>query len=245
MGIETGDFANSTNTMGHVFNTKSLEKIIEHQNHFKRRYKVSFISSNDHDHRLDLVHRIYNTIPTEHLHLLLPHEYIDDKVVGDYVKNIQPIIGDGWKEEYGRVPGEYVNFAKYLDSYIEIVHPPTMRNIFFTDKWMKSIFTLKPSIIIGSNGIYEYLDKHGFEPYTTLTDDWKEWDGNAKGEDSNPHLNKIHRCMDNVNKITDMSHKDIHSWYRDQYEILNHNADVFFNKYIPNMRKEFEEFVNE
>lgn len=231
------------------YNAGFWEYAYHNQYGFKRQHKISFLHGLDHWGRKNFFDKLWdiNSKYNFESNWLAPIEYFEgseDKQ--KYYKEIYPTIKDGGGD------GRGMNFVKYYNSLIEAFTMVYLNgeNKYITEKWVKTVLTMKPALFIGPDNIMKWLHDEGFSwDIPVLYRDWREYDSiplhGQTGDRDNIDI-KIEKLFKGYSDLvnSENSEDDLWEMYSNNYHIYKHNLDNLFQKFIPRQIKKLQEFID-
>ena len=120
------------------------------------------------------------------------------------------------------------NYGAYFSSYFDIITETKFtygdgfgdRMLMFTEKTWRPILLFSPFICLAQKGHLEKLKNYGFKTFHPLIDESYD---NEKDEDK-----RLNMIMIEIQKLCDMSPKQIHEFYWSQRDTLIHNFNHYF-----------------
>jgi len=231
------------------YNDGFWEYAYHNQYGYKRQHKISFLHGLDHYGRKNFFDKLWdiNSKFNFESNWLAPIEYFEgseDKQ--KYYKEIYPTIKDGGGD------GRAMNLVKYYNSIIETFTMVYLNgeNKYITEKWVKTVLTMKPALFIGPDNIMKWLHDEGFSwGIEALYKNWREYDSikiHGQTENRDNIDIKIEKVLEGYSELISGENPEDDLWemYGNNYHIYKHNLDNLFQNFIPRQIKKLQEFID-
>jgi hypothetical protein len=106
----------------------------------------------------------------------------------------------------------------YLNSYVSIVTETSFiqgRKPFISEKLWRPVMNLQPFILVGNYGTLRMIKDLGFKTFNSLIDE--------SYDDVYDYKQRMNMIFKEINKLNNMSIKELHDWYYSISDVLIHN----------------------
>lgn len=131
--------------------------------------------------------------------------------------DLLPVAIDNKTNLYNNPEDEYDIFKKTFINIVNETHFPN-KQVFITEKTVRSILHCKPFIINGDKGSVSYLRELGFKTFDRF------WDESY--DDKENDWDRIQLILDVVKRITALDLQECYKMYEEMLPILEHNYNL-------------------